>query len=119
MTSALYNHYLQACSLFKILTEHPVYTNLVLGTKDRETKDTITGLEVRNKENQTGTSLVVQRLRLHAPNAGGRGSIPGQGTRSCMPQLKDTARHNVKIPHAMTKIPRAATKTQHSQINKY
>ncbi|TEA31764.1 hypothetical protein DBR06_SOUSAS14110001, partial [Sousa chinensis] len=27
-------------------------------------------------------SLVVQRLRLHAPNAGGPGSIPGQGTRS-------------------------------------
>ena len=27
-----------------------------------------------------GTSLVVQRLRLCAPNAGGQGSIPGQGT---------------------------------------
>ncbi|TEA42194.1 hypothetical protein DBR06_SOUSAS6810117, partial [Sousa chinensis] len=33
-------------------------------------------------------SLVVQRLRLHAPNAGGPGSIPGQGTRSYMPQLR-------------------------------
>ena len=32
-----------------------------------------------------GTSLVVQRLRLHASNAGGVGSIPGWGT---------------KIPHA-------------------
>ena len=42
-----------------------------------------------------GTSLVVQRLRLWAPNAEGLGSIAGQGT---------------KIPHA-------ATKTQHSQIN--
>ena len=31
------------------------------------------------------TSLAVQRLRLPAPNAGGMGSIPGQGT---------------KIPHA-------------------
>ena len=31
-----------------------------------------------------GTSLVVQWVRLHAPNAGGLGSIPGQGTRSCM-----------------------------------
>ncbi|TEA31888.1 hypothetical protein DBR06_SOUSAS8310129, partial [Sousa chinensis] len=29
-------------------------------------------------------SLVVQWLRLHAPNAGGPGSIPGQGTRSHM-----------------------------------
>ena len=43
--------------------------------------------------------MVVQWLRLHAPNAGGPGSIPGQGTRPhmlqprvCMPQLK--------IPHA-------------------
>ena len=27
-----------------------------------------------------GTSLVVQWLRLHGPNAGGTGSIPGQGT---------------------------------------
>ena len=32
-----------------------------------------------------GTSLVVQWVRLHAPNAGGPGSIPGQGTRSHMP----------------------------------
>ena len=30
------------------------------------------------------TSLVVQWLRLHTSNAGGRGSIPGQGTRSHM-----------------------------------
>ena len=34
---------------------------------------------------QGGTSLAVQWLRLHAPNAGGTGSIPGRGT---------------KIPHA-------------------
>ncbi|TEA31633.1 hypothetical protein DBR06_SOUSAS7710076, partial [Sousa chinensis] len=31
-------------------------------------------------------SLVVQWLRLHARNTGGLGSIPGQGTRSHMPQ---------------------------------
>ena len=37
------------------------------------------------------TSLV---LRLHAFNTGGPGSIPGQGTRSHMPQLKDTICHN-------------------------
>ena len=29
-----------------------------------------------------GTSLVVQWLRLHAPNTEGLGSIPGQGTKS-------------------------------------
>ena len=49
-----------------------------------------------------GTSLVVQWLRLRVPDAGGLGSIPGQGTSSHMPQLK---------------ILHAATKTHHSQIN--
>ena len=44
-----------------------------------------------------GTSLAVQWLGLHAPNAGGLGSIPGRGTRSHM---------------------HAATKTWHSQISK-
>ena len=33
-----------------------------------------------------GTSLVVQWLRLHTPNAGGPSSFPGQGTRSHMSQ---------------------------------
>ncbi|TEA28791.1 hypothetical protein DBR06_SOUSAS24510049, partial [Sousa chinensis] len=33
-------------------------------------------------------SLVVQWLRLHTPNAGGPGSIPGWGTRSGMLQLR-------------------------------
>ena len=37
------------------------------------------------------TYLVVQWLRLHTANAGGLISIPGQGTRSHMPQLKDSA----------------------------
>ena len=35
-----------------------------------------------------GASLGVQWLRLCTPNAGGLNSIPGQGTRSYMPQLK-------------------------------
>ena len=30
---------------------------------------------------QWGTSLAVQWLRLHTPNAGGAGSIPGRGTK--------------------------------------
>ena len=30
---------------------------------------------------QSGTSLVVQWLRLHTSNAGGLGSIPGVGTK--------------------------------------
>ena len=60
---------------------------------------------------KTGTSLVVQWLRLCAPNAGGLGSIPGQGTRSHMPQLR------ARMPQLKT--PHAATKTRRSQINKY
>ena len=48
-------------------------------------------------------NIAVQWLRLHAPNVGGPGSIPGQGTRSNMPQLK---------------ISHAATKTRCSQISK-
>ena len=35
-----------------------------------------------------GASLVVWWLRLHAPNAGSLGLIPGQGTRSHVPQLR-------------------------------
>ena len=37
---------------------------------------------------KTGTSLVVLWLRLHTPNAGGLGLIPGQGTRPHMLQLR-------------------------------
>ena len=36
-----------------------------------------------------GTSLVIQWLALYAPSAGDQGSVPGLGTRSCMPQLKE------------------------------
>ena len=40
------------------------------------------------KNSPAGTSLVVQGLRLHAPNAGGLGLISGRGTRSHMLQLR-------------------------------
>ena len=46
------------------------------------------------KPQYLGTSLVVQGLRLHIPKRGDPSSIPGQGTRSHIPQLKDTARHH-------------------------
>ncbi|TEA37484.1 hypothetical protein DBR06_SOUSAS8810006, partial [Sousa chinensis] len=49
-------------------------------------------------------SLVVQWLTVHTPNAGGPGSIPGQGTRSHMPQLR-VLMLQLKIPHAATKDP--------------
>ena len=35
------------------------------------------------------SSQEVQWLRFHSPNAGGPGSIPGQGTGSHIPQLRD------------------------------
>ena len=38
-----------------------------------------------------GTFLVVHRLRLCVPNAGGLGSIPGLGTRSTCQNIKDPA----------------------------
>ena len=50
-----------------------------------------------------GISLIVQWLRHYAPNAGGLGLIPGQGTRSHVQQLK---------------ILHAATETRRRQINK-
>ena len=56
-----------------------------------------------------GTSLVVQWLRLQAPNAGGPGSITSQGTRSHRPKLK-------KVPVRCNED--VATKTQHSQKKK-
>ena len=40
------------------------------------------------KEHALGASLVVQWLALQAPNAGGPGFSPGQGTRSSMLQLR-------------------------------
>ena len=52
------------------------------------------------------TSLMVQWLRPGTPNAGGPSSIPGQGTRSHMPQQR-------------LNILSAATKSLHSQINKF
>ncbi|TEA32991.1 hypothetical protein DBR06_SOUSAS7410047, partial [Sousa chinensis] len=47
-------------------------------------------------------SLVVQWLRLHAPNAERPVSIPSQGTRSYLPQLR-VHMPQLKIPHATTK----------------
>ena len=46
---------------------------------------------------QTGTSPVVQWLRLHAPNAGGPGLIPGRGTRSRMLQLRPGTAENICV----------------------
>ena len=54
------------------------------------------------------TSLVVQWLRLHAPNAGGPGSTPGQETRSYMLQQKSL--------HATTKDPTCYNEDRKSHV---
>ena len=66
---------------------------------------TVLSIILRIQETLRGeTSLVVQWLRLCAPNAVGLGLIPGQGTRSLRPQGR------LKILCAVTKI-------KHSKIN--
>ena len=68
----------------------------------------------RGEDNQNamlGTSLVVQWLRFWALNVRGPNLIPGQGTRSHMPQLR--------VWKLQLKIPCATTKIHHSQINMY
>ena len=61
----------------------------------------------------SGISLVVQWLRLSAPD--GDCSVPGQETGSCMLQLK---KKKEKMLNTVTKITHAATKTWHSQIKR-
>ena len=59
---------------------------------------------------------MVQRLRVHAPNAGCPRSIPGQGTRS---HAANKSSHAARSRKLQLKIPQASTKTQCSQINKH
>ena len=61
-----------------------------------------------------GISLAVQWLKLHAPNAGGLGSIPGQGTASHMQQLRAFT-PPLRIPQTAMKSSHRAMKTQCSQ----
>ena len=63
----------------------------------------IRDLNLQAKTMISGTSLVAQWLRLHAPNVGGPGLIPGLGTESHILQLK---------------IQHAATENQCAKINK-
>ena len=74
----------------------------------------------RNKRTDEGISLVVQWLRLHAPNVGGPDLIPAQGTRSHMPKVQ-IHMPQLKIPQAVTKIEDLACCSygQCSQINTF
>jgi len=67
------------------------------GERERGCQGRERELWIQEEKTKTGgTSLVVQWLRYRAPKAGGLGSIPDQGTRSLMPQLK--------ISHAPTNM---------------
>jgi len=55
------------------------------------------------KKGFTETSLVAQWLRLCTPHTGAPGLIPGQGTRSHMPQLS-LLKPQLKILHATMKM---------------
>ena len=70
---------------------------------------------VENKA--AGTSLVVQWLRLHAPNAGGLGSIPSWGTSSHILQLR-VCKLQLKILLAATEI-HAAKQTKRSIFSNF
>ena len=105
---------LQADSL---LSEHQ--GSLVHGSKIKKQENFLPAPSVKSsweRRLSTWISLVVQWLRLHAANAGGLGSIPGQGTRSHMLQLR-VHMPQLKIPHAAMKTKNPTTKTLHSQIN--
>ena len=56
--------------------------------------------------------LVALWLRLSAPSAGGLDSSPGQGTRSCMPNLKKKTRKIKKPPLLSALQPRYPCETE-------
>ena len=56
--------------------------------------ETVSYCALKMKE---GISLLVQQLRLHAPNVGGLGLIPGQETRSHMPKQRPRAAKSINI----------------------
>ena len=53
----------------------------------RCTDSSLEGISVLDKNSRKGTSLVV-KAKIHAPNAGDLGLIPGQVTRPHRPQLR-------------------------------
>ena len=64
---------------------------------------------------ELGTSLVIQWLRLFAPKCRDLGSIPGQGNRSCMPQLRS---HMMQLrPNAAKQIVKKKKKEESMEVN--
>ena len=72
--------------------------------RDREARyAAVMGSQTVRHDWATEQKQVVQWLRLHAPNAESPGSIPGQGTRSHIMQLR-VHMLQLKILSAATKI---------------
>ena len=65
-----------------------IFLNWTLKAFHNLTSAHLFNLIIQAFRNTHGTSLVVQWLRFHAPNAGGLGSVPEWGTRSNMQQLR-------------------------------
>uniref|UniRef100_A0A8C0CLW6 UDP-N-acetylglucosamine transferase subunit ALG14 n=1 Tax=Balaenoptera musculus TaxID=9771 RepID=A0A8C0CLW6_BALMU len=77
-------------TLYSVWLSFPL-THRVKPDLVRKLTCSLLGYSEFRRTQQLETSLVVQWLRLCPPKAGGPSSIPGQGTRSCMLQLKDPA----------------------------
>ena len=88
-----------------------------LGVTRAEIKDHSHSLYVESEA--SGTSLVVQRLRLHAPNAGGPGLSPGQETRSCedKPRLKIPHATNIANKYFFLKVQQAGKQDHRSKLH--
>ena len=73
------------CSVMTRILFHMVGRFVTCSPSTRPYEDDVPAI----RNGCSGASLVVQQVRLPAPNTRGLGLIPGQGIRSCMPQLKD------------------------------
>ena len=87
----------------------------ILSLGENTLLDSFPGPNLRLKTPNDATSLAAQWLRLCAPSAG---SIPGQGTKSHVQQLRARVQQ-LKTPHVAMKIPCAATKVQRNPRNTY
>ena len=105
--------------LFKKMRDIKGTFHAKMGTiKDRNGMDLTEAEDIKKRwqeytelhKKALGICLVIQWLRFCGPNAGSLGSIPGQGTRSHMLQLR------VFMPQR--KIPCAKSKIRYSQVNK-
>ena len=73
---------------------HPCLSTLTLWLPTPSRLLEFSGQRIRHLKLDSGASLVVQWLRLHALSAGDMGSIPGLGTKIPHAETEDPAWHN-------------------------